>query len=433
VSLLRRVSALEVQLQQETTRKNEVAMDLCGLRNQHMESDHGKEAGRAFNVRSTDVFIVTYPKCGTTWVTQICHMLRGGDMNFGEITEVVPWDVMASQCGQDLDAEQVNEPRLFKSHEAHHLVAKGGKYVYVARDPLDAFVSFFKFMPGYMGLQGDDITMTQFANAIFAGAAGTDSEGVSHSGRIWDHYMGWYEARNDPNVLWVFFEDLKQDLEGQVKRIADFMQIGEGMEADRLVAEAVQKASFKFMSSPENKSHFDDHFVFDNTKVAMGLGDQSIAVSKVRLGKTGTKSTIDADILKRLQDKWAQVIEAKTGCADYAAFRKKINAVPVKREAPVVVEAEEEGVRGSSTHVDLKDLKDSGSGDLTAEEFAALRAKTKTAAECAKNMTPEQQAEYGCKTGVAASAVREDSDDSDDEGADFQMGAEGQGALLADY
>ena len=144
------------------------------------------------------------------------------------------------------------------------------------------------------------------------------------SGRIWDHYVGWYEARNDPNVLWVFFEDLKQDLEGQVKRIANFMQIGEGMEADRLVTEAVQKASFKFMSSPENKSHFDDHFVFDNTKVAMGLGDQSIAVSKVRLGKTGTKSAIDADILKRLQDKWAQVIEAKTGCADYTAFRKKI-------------------------------------------------------------------------------------------------------------
>ena len=48
-------------------------------------------------------------------------------------------------------------------------------------------------------------------------------------------------------------------------------------------------------------------------------------------------------------------------------------------------------------------------------------------------MTPEQQAAYGCKPGIAASAVRADSDGSDDEGADFQMGAEGQGALLADY
>jgi len=48
-------------------------------------------------------------------------------------------------------------------------------------------------------------------------------------------------------------------------------------------------------------------------------------------------------------------------------------------------------------------------------------------------MTAEQQAEYGCKTGVAASAVRPDSDDSDDEGADFSMGGDGQGSLLGDY
>lgn len=106
---------------------------------------------------------------------------------------------------------------------------------------------------------------------------------------------------------------------------------------------------------------------------------------------------------------------------------------PANNSAPGPAQAEEEGVRGSSTHVDLNNLKDSGTGELSAEEFAALRAKTKSAAEVAKNMTPEQQAAYGCKTGVAASAVREDSDESDDEGADFQMGAEGQGALLADY
>jgi hypothetical protein len=100
---------------------------------------------------------------------------------------------------------------------------------------------------------------------------------------------------------------------------------------------------------------------------------------------------------------------------------------------PIQVMKEEEAARGSSTHVDLNNLKDSGTGELTAEEFAALRAKTKTAAEVNKNMTAEQQAEYGCKTGVAASAVRPDSDDSDDEGADFAMGGEGQGALLGDY
>ena len=46
---------------------------------------------------------------GTTWATQIVHLLRGGDMEFGEITERCPWDIMALDCGQDLDAPQEGE------------------------------------------------------------------------------------------------------------------------------------------------------------------------------------------------------------------------------------------------------------------------------------------------------------------------------------
>jgi hypothetical protein len=111
---------------------------------------------------------------------------------------------------------------------------------------------------------------------------------------------------------------------------------------------------------------------------------------------------------------------------------KAAAAAPAPAPAEAPAEQEEEGVRGSSTHVDLNNLKEC-SGDLSAEELAAMRAKTKKAAELAKDLTPEQQAEYGIKPGVAASAVREDSDDSDDEGADFQMGGEADGVMLGDY
>lgn len=46
---------------------------------------------KAFSLRpsETDTFIVTPPKCGTTWISQICHQLRtGGDMDFDEIARV---------------------------------------------------------------------------------------------------------------------------------------------------------------------------------------------------------------------------------------------------------------------------------------------------------------------------------------------------------
>ena len=124
-------------------------------RNGGMHSAASTERGRSFKPRPSDCFIVTYPKCGTTWVTAIAHALRGGSFEgLEEITEVVPWDVVALDCGQDLDAEQPCSPRLFKSHEASATIAPGARYIYVARDPADALVSFYNFLPAYMHCEG---------------------------------------------------------------------------------------------------------------------------------------------------------------------------------------------------------------------------------------------------------------------------------------
>ena len=130
----------------QALRKGELAKSLLFLRAKSNACEASTEYGLSFKPRPSDVFIVTHGKCGTTWMSQICHMLRGGDMNFGEITEVVPFDVRAKLFGQDLDADQVRHPRLFKSHSARDKIAKGGKYIYVARKPEDIFVSASHYM-----------------------------------------------------------------------------------------------------------------------------------------------------------------------------------------------------------------------------------------------------------------------------------------------
>lgn len=144
---------------------------------------------------------------------------------------------------------QVANPRLFKSHERFNTVPKGAKYIYVARHPLDAFVSFYHFMPAYMGLPPGAVSMPEFADAIFAG--------VSVSGGIWGHYAAWWARRHDPNVLWVFFEDLKDDLPSAVLRIAAFM--GLDTRDEELMALAAEKSAFSFMSA--RGAQFDDHFL----------------------------------------------------------------------------------------------------------------------------------------------------------------------------
>lgn len=49
----------------------------------------GKTKGHQFQPGPEDVFIVSPPKCGTTWVCQIVQSLRSrGDMSFEEINLV---------------------------------------------------------------------------------------------------------------------------------------------------------------------------------------------------------------------------------------------------------------------------------------------------------------------------------------------------------
>ena len=66
--------------------------------------------------RPTDVVISPFAKCGTTWLQQIFHTLRTrGDMDFDDISRVVPWIEMAAACSLDIEAPQRAEPRGFKS------------------------------------------------------------------------------------------------------------------------------------------------------------------------------------------------------------------------------------------------------------------------------------------------------------------------------
>ena len=69
-----------------------------------------------------------------------------------------------------------------------------------------------------MGIAPDAISHEEFADAIFAGA--------SHSGHVWQHFLGYFDQRHRPEVMLVCFEDLKDNLGECVERIARHMGAG---------------------------------------------------------------------------------------------------------------------------------------------------------------------------------------------------------------
>lgn len=91
-----------------------------------------------FEPRPTDVIITPFGKSGTTWTQQIVHTLRTrGDMDFDDISRVVPWIETSRLLGLDINADQQWLPRVFKSHLSYDKVPKGATYINVIRSPVD--------------------------------------------------------------------------------------------------------------------------------------------------------------------------------------------------------------------------------------------------------------------------------------------------------
>ena len=95
------------------------------------------------------------------------------------------------------------------------------KFVVVIRNPKDALVSFYHFYR---------------ANALLGNFSGSWDEffEVGHLlyGDYFDWYMDWNKYRNNPNVMFVHFEDMKTNLEAAVRNLAAF--IGKSLTDDKI-------------------------------------------------------------------------------------------------------------------------------------------------------------------------------------------------------
>jgi hypothetical protein len=264
--------------------------------------------GLSYQPRPTDVFISPFAKCGTTWLQQIIHGLKTrGDMDFSEITEVVPWLEMAYFLRLNLDAPQRGPFRAFKSHLNYHDIPKGGRYLISVRDPKDVLVSFFHFLEGWF-FEAGSISISEFAREFYMANQGPHS--------YWYHLASWWEQRHQENVLLLCYEDMKRDLPGTVQAIAHFV----GLELDDALQEiVVRQSSLNFMQAHIGK--FDDHLVHEKADALLQLPPGGSS-TKVRSGRVGdNRVELPEDISAEMDAVWREEIEAKLGLATYQALR----------------------------------------------------------------------------------------------------------------
>lgn len=195
--------------------------------------------------RRGDIIVCTPPKCGTTWTQMICAVLVHGSPDLPKpLTRLSRWlDRHTIPIDQQLaELESQDHRRIIKTHTPldglpyHSEVS----YVFCGRDPRDAFLSFVDHIGNVsphamadinrrMGFP-EDREMQVDANELFPLWATTGSQDWAYDGAPFGLPMlymveSYWRFRHLPNLLFLHYADLVQDLEREMRRVAQFLRI----------------------------------------------------------------------------------------------------------------------------------------------------------------------------------------------------------------
>ncbi|PSN14995.1 sulfotransferase [filamentous cyanobacterium CCT1] len=190
-----------------------------------------------FQFRNDDIVIATYGKSGTTWMQQIVAQLIFNGQEGLNVGEMSPWmDLRVPPAPVKMAAVEAQTHRRFlKTHlPVDALVfSPQVKYIYIGRDGRDVLWSLYNHHANANATFYDLINNTP-------GLVGPPLEPPSSSVReyflnwlendgypfwsLWDNMRSWWQVRHLPNVLMVHYAQLKQDLPGQMRRIAAFLE-----------------------------------------------------------------------------------------------------------------------------------------------------------------------------------------------------------------
>lgn len=195
--------------------------------------DNARWAG--FEPRPDDIFVCTPSKCGTTWMQTIVANLLWpeGDIPGTVVNGISPWieaKFMPAEAMHAMLRAQTHR-RAMKSHSPADAIPwfPQAKYITVGRDGRDAFMSWCNHV--------QRMKMIDMLNAQAA------KEGVrpilKFDGDYHSFFRAWLEEENnffevigsfwarraEPNLLFVHYNDLKADLGGEMRRVAEFLDI----------------------------------------------------------------------------------------------------------------------------------------------------------------------------------------------------------------
>jgi aryl sulfotransferase len=191
-----------------------------------------------------DIIIADPFKAGTTWTQRIVdQILSNGEESGGKLSDKSPW--LDSSWGDHqkmidkLNKQKVGRVRrVIKSHLPADVVPidPDAYYIFVGRNGKDLVLSLHNYLYNFTDETIEQInnlyskhtnqerrlTIPESNSEFFDVWLNTDGYEVCD---VFDVTKTWWDLRHLPNVLMVHYTQLKNDLPGQIHRLASFLNV----------------------------------------------------------------------------------------------------------------------------------------------------------------------------------------------------------------
>lgn len=197
------------------------------------------------NPRNSDIYLVSYPKSGNTWMRYLMAYAIWPELAEVDLVEMAAY---MPSFGLKHDSDMMLNPnspcnqlnhRIIKEHATYSGIAKQQvkNAIYIARDGRDAIVSYWHYCNQR---DGTDIPFSSFIEL--------SSIHPRLSFGPWkEHVQGWIEAPLDSKLI-LRYEDMLVDTAGCLRRALVFAEIDT---TNAVIARAVERASFDSMRKLE--------------------------------------------------------------------------------------------------------------------------------------------------------------------------------------
>jgi hypothetical protein len=211
-----------------------------------------------YKARPDDIFLVTFPKSGTTWMEVILYgLLNNGeafDKNMANYFARTPFLDFVGAQGID----NMQRPCVIKTHLPFDRVPyhEKAKYICVIRNIKDVCVSYYNFVVNMPGNNFENTPFEVFFESFVAGE-------VRYNG-YFDHLRSVWKHKDDDNVFLTSYEHMKYNIRNVIRQVAGFINIEL---TDDVLEKIVLYSSFDYM-----KDHFSEAYT---NQTLISLADES--------------------------------------------------------------------------------------------------------------------------------------------------------------